>query len=239
MNTRVQRNYRLKRNPVTTKTVLAIVFVSLLTGSAVLGQAPQSNQQLTFEGVTSLSGQAGMGSVEVGFEVQPYHRGHNAADVRPAMTSGMLAPLVPLSPPVTSGQAVVGADPGFIGFPGLDHYDQRFANNGNQFSLEPPDQGLCVGNGFVLEAVNLALAVYSPSGTRLAGPVAFSPFFGLPPVINRTTGARGPFLSDPKCYFDPATQRFFVTLLEISTDPSTGAFTNHSKLHIAVSESSD
>ena len=37
---------------------------------------------------------------------------------------------------------------------GLNHFDTRFSNEGNQFSTEPPDQGLCVGNGFVLETVN-------------------------------------------------------------------------------------
>ena len=236
MNTRVQKNQSLRGD---TKKVFALVFLSLLTGSTLLGQVPQSTQQLTFRGISTLSGPALMSPTEVGLEVQPYHRGHNAADVRPAMTSRL--PLVPLSPPTASGQVVVSPDPGFSGFPGLTHYDQRFANSGNQFSLEPPDQGLCVGNGFVMEAVNLALAVYNPSGTRLSGPMALSPFFGLPPVIDRskTPPVRGPFLSDPRCYFDPDTQRWFVTVLEISTNPATGSFTNHSTLQIAVSQSSN
>ena len=236
MNTGVQKNQSLRGDK---KKVFALLFLSLLTGSTLLGQVPQSNQQLTFRGISTLSGQAGMSPTEVGLEVQPYHRGHNAADVRPAMTRGLS--LVPLSPPITIGQVVVSPDPGFSGFPGLTHYDQRFANSGNQVNLEPPDQGLCVGNGFVMEAVNLALAVYNPSGTRVSGPMALSPFFGLPPVIDRskTPPVRGPFLSDPRCYFDPDTQRWFVTVLEISTNPATGSFTNHSTLQIAVSQSSN
>ncbi len=40
-----------------------------------------------------------------------------------------------------------------LGFGGLTHADSRFANNGNQFSGEPPDQALCVGNGFTFEMV--------------------------------------------------------------------------------------
>ena len=36
-------------------------------------------------------------------------------------------------------------------FEGLNFYQQRYARGGNQFSIEPPDQGLCVGNGFELE----------------------------------------------------------------------------------------
>src|SRR4029450_549102 len=55
------------------------------------------------------------------------------------------------------------------GWEGLDHADQRLAAGGNQFSLEPPDQGLCVGgqspNGAefgpeVVESVNDALTFY-------------------------------------------------------------------------------
>src|SRR6266513_6303255 len=240
MNAWIQRNQHLRRNPITTKKAFVFVFFSLLAGATLPGQQSQPNQELTFRGVATLSGQAGI-ATQVGFEVQPNHPGHNAADVRPAMKSGLALARQSLSVPTSSGQAVVSPDPGFSGFPGLTHYDQRFANSGNQFSLEPPDQGLCVGNGFVMEAVNLALAVYNPSGTRLSGPMALSPFFGLPPVIDRskTPAVRGPFLSDPRCYFDPDTQRWFVTVLEISTNPATGAFTNHSMLQIAVSQSSD
>jgi hypothetical protein len=137
----------------------------------------------------------------------------------------------------------VNPDPGFSGFPGLTHYDQRFAGTGSytntQFSLEPPDQGLCVGNGFVMEAVNVALAVYNPSGTRLSGPTALNQFYGLAPEVVRPSGPFGPFTSDPKCYFDPGTQRWFLTLLEIDTNSANGAFGNHSSVLIAVSHSSD
>ena len=46
------------------------------------------------------------------------------------------------------------------GFEGLNFYQQRYARGGNQFSVEPPDQALCVGNGYVLEAVNDVLNIY-------------------------------------------------------------------------------
>ena len=52
-----------------------------------------------------------------------------------------------------------------LSFEALNFFNQRFANGGNQFSVEPPDQALCVGNGFVVEAVNDVLRVYSASGT--------------------------------------------------------------------------
>src|SRR5262249_17299152 len=59
--------------------------------------------------------------------------------------------------PTPAGNAIAGSNPGFSGFNGVSHRDQRLADGGNQFSLEPPDQGLCVGNGFVLEPINTAL----------------------------------------------------------------------------------
>jgi len=49
------------------------------------------------------------------------------------------------------------------GFEGLNFYQQRYARGGNQFSVEPPDQALCVGNGYVLEAVNDVLNIFNTS----------------------------------------------------------------------------
>ena len=38
------------------------------------------------------------------------------------------------------------SNPSFkFGFEGLNHYQQRYSRGGNQFSVEPPDQALCVG----------------------------------------------------------------------------------------------
>ena len=55
-----------------------------------------------------------------------------------------------------------------LNFSGLNFFNQRFdADGGNQLSVEPPDQGLCVGNGLLIEAVNAMLAIYNAStGTR-------------------------------------------------------------------------
>src|SRR5579859_2622227 len=55
----------------------------------------------------------------------------------------------------TNSSTKAKSNPQFnTGFEGLNFYQQRYARGGNQFSLEPPDQGLCVGNGYVFEAVN-------------------------------------------------------------------------------------
>ena len=54
-------------------------------------------------------------------------------------------------------------------FDGLNHYEQRTADNGNQFSLEPPDQALCVGKGYVVEGVNDAFRVVHHRRATRAG----------------------------------------------------------------------
>ena len=87
--------------------------------------------------------------------------------------------------------AVVGAT-GARSFSGIDHHEQRLeVAGGNQWSLEPPDQGLCVGNGYVFEAVNNAVAVYNSSGTRLIHD-SLNHFFRYPVEIDRTTGRGRP-----------------------------------------------
>jgi len=77
---------------------------------------------------------------------------------------------------------VIDSSSSTFGFDGLTHADQRTAGTGvytnTQYSLEPPDQGLCVGGGFVVEAINNAISVYDTSGNLLSGPEAFSQFWG-------------------------------------------------------------
>ena len=143
-----------------------------------------------------------------------------------------------------------------VGFEGLNMYQQRYARGGNQFSLEPPDQGLCVGNGYTVEATNDVFNVFNASGQSVlpdntaANIVAGHPrnvnhavdlnsFYGYAPAINRSTGVHGPSITDPSCLYDAATQRFFLVVLTLETDPSTGAYTTDNHLDLAVSQSSN
>jgi hypothetical protein len=121
-------------------------------------------------------------------------------------------------------------------FRALNHRDQRLANGGNQFSVEPPDQALCVGNGYVVEAVNSVLRVFDMNGTPLTGAQALNPFFGYPAAIDRTTGAIGADVIDPICHYDPDNNRFVVaiTTLQVAADGS-GDFTGKNTIDVAVS----
>jgi hypothetical protein len=145
-----------------------------------------------------------------------------------------------------------------FGFQGLNHYQQRFARGGNQFSVEPPDQGMCVGNGYVVEAVNDVLNVYSAATGASSLPdntatnivsgfprnvnhaVDLNSFYGYAPAIDRAHGnVRGPFVTDPSCLYDAQTQRFFVVVLTLEVVPTSGAFTTVNHLDIAVSQTSN
>ena len=143
-----------------------------------------------------------------------------------------------LALPSPNGTALSMSAGGARTFPGLTHADQRLAGTGayvnTQFSLEPPDQGLCVGNGLVLETINDAFAVYSKAGAQLTATTALNQFFNRSPAINRVTGVRGDFLSDPKCYFDPVGGRWIQTILEVDA-PGFADGKNRTHLLLAVS----
>jgi hypothetical protein len=146
----------------------------------------------------------------------------------------------PLRAPRVQGSNIAGSNPGlFTSFLGLNHRDQRLANGGNQFSVEPPDQGLCVGNGYILETVNDVLRVYDTAGNPLTGVIDQNTFYGYPAQFNRTTGEIGPFMADPSCYFDPDTRRWFHVILTLEVDPVTGEFTGPNHIDIAVSRTAD
>jgi hypothetical protein len=145
-------------------------------------------------------------------------------DAHMTRTSGTKSPArVPASHvPAPSASPIVNGS-NFTGFNGLTHLDQRLASGGNQFSSEPPDQGLAVGSGYVVEAVNNALSVYSTAGAPIGVPIALNEFFGLPFAIVRSDPpVYGPYVTDPRLYFDAPTGRFFLTVTAIAVDSSTG-----------------
>ena len=87
---------------------------------------------------------------------------------------------------------------GEIGFSALGGVQQAATAGG--VDLEPPDQGLCAGGGYVMEFINNALAIYNKSGAQLMGAVGSATAF-LQPTTD--------FFSDPRCYYDAPTERWF------------------------------
>jgi len=142
--------------------------------------------------------------------------------------------------PTTS--ATIAATPGVdTTFPGLNHRDQRTANSGNQFSLEPPDQGLCVGNGYVLETINDVMRVTDANGTA-SQTQDLNTFYGYPAAIVRATPGHpavfGEFITDPSCYYDSDSGTWFHVVLTLDVDATTGDFTGTTHLDLAVRHAS-
>jgi hypothetical protein len=96
-------------------------------------------------------------------------------------------------------------------FNGTSSRDSQFTNYNLEF--EPPDQGLCEGNGFVLEPVNSAYRIFQTNGKTIRGPFNVNDLYNV--------GGKE-FTSDPRCWYDPATTTWFSTILFINDTGTVG-----------------
>jgi hypothetical protein len=155
-----------------------------------------------------------------------------AADRANRLRSAAVSIAAPVQiPNIPQGLHLAEGQSAARGFAGISNFSQSAVNSG--FSVEPPDQGLAVGNGFVLEAVNSALAVYSDEGQLLSGVAPINQFFGQLPESD----PKALNVSDPRCLYDQATNRWFVTTIGYTLD-NNGNITS-SQLLIAVSATSN
>ncbi len=93
----------------------------------------------------------------------------------------------------------------------------------------PPDPIIAAGDGYELQAVNLALVVYNSSGAQEYY-ATFQDFFGSLTI--------GLHLSDPKVLYDQYSNRWVILLLAYH-DPQPGSGTYISDYLIGISETSD
>src|ERR1051326_4708380 len=187
------------------------LLLNLLLGAAVVvassGSVPAA-ASTSSSGQTRMISASGTGSFTAGspdtttgvsaFET-PGVGGDGGTVARSHSGSGDSLPVGAISQP----KPITTSAPDLVsGFDGLNHFQQRFGSgHGNQFSLEPPDQGLCVGTDGsghtrVLETVNDVMRVYDTSGNALTAPTALSDFLGYAPAIVRSTLTFGPFVTD-------------------------------------------
>jgi hypothetical protein len=149
-------------------------------------------------------------------------------------------PPKPLPTPKVRSADLAGANPELgLSVTGLTSLDQRLANGGNQFSVEPPDQALCVANGKVLESVNTVIRVRDTAGVPLTGVVDMNTFYGYPAQFVRPAGPFGPFITDPVCLYVPEIDRFVHVVLTLDQDPVTGDFLGSNHLDVAISDTGD
>jgi hypothetical protein len=136
---------------------------------------------------------------------------------RVVATSAANAAVPPLATPVAGGISAT-----LHNFNGTSSRDSEVTNFDARF--EPPDQGLCEGNGFVLEAVNSAFTIFTTSGAVVRGP------FNVNDLFNEGSEE---FTSDPRCYFDASTHTWFAIILFINATNTEG------RIDIAVNSSGD
>jgi hypothetical protein len=219
----------------------AVLLVFVTSGAA---QSPQSStSKLSFVRTARITGGEMAGVSGTDLEVT---EGPNVDSnfPKPQLSGTVSFARVPADHvPIAAGNQIVSGS--FSSFLGLTHRDQRLSGTGiytnTQFNVEPPDQGLAVGNGFVVEPVNDVIAVYSATdGSLISGPEPLNQFFGLKPAIVRSTPlVFGQDVSDPRVYFDSDTGHFFLSALEIDRDPNTSALGPNANTIIAVSRTND
>jgi hypothetical protein len=143
-------------------------------------------------------------------------------------------PRPPIEPKATVNPPTVSCQPqgpgcdfissnagGAAGVKGLNAVDSASqSTNTLGFDLEPPDQGLCAGNGFVVEANNLGeIQVFD---TALNKASAVIPLDTVMDLTNRGWSSGG----DPSCVFDHDNggHWFFTEIVSSTSEASGGAF---------------
>jgi hypothetical protein len=110
---------------------------------------------------------------------------------------------------------------GSVGVKGLNAVDSGTLPTNPLGDIEPADQGLCAGNGFVVEANNIGeVLVFNQSLHRLSSPIPLDTLMGL-------TGRGWSSGGDPSCLFDYANggHWFFTEIASSNTEASGGPFT--------------
>ena len=83
---------------------------------------------------------------------------------------------------------------------------------------QPPDMALATSSTLVLQGVNTSFAFYDTHGNLVAGPINSVDFFGVPPLPNNCD-PNGPFMSDPRAFYDINTGLFWAAMLQVEGSP--------------------
>jgi hypothetical protein len=125
---------------------------------------------------------------------------------------------VPLGPGCDNISTSAG---GAAGVKGLKAVDSAEHTTNTFKDIEPPDQGLCAGNGSVVETNNIGeILVFNTALRRTSAPISFDTIMGL-------TGLNWSSGGDVSCLYDPANggHWFFTEIVSASPESQGGAFT--------------
>ncbi|MBV9204523.1 MAG: hypothetical protein JO037_03755 [Actinobacteria bacterium] len=104
---------------------------------------------------------------------------------------------------------------------GLNAVDSAAHTTNPNNNVEPPDQGLCAGNGFVVETNNIGeILIFNTALQRQSAPISLDTVMGL-------TGLNWSSGGDPSCLYDPANggHWFYTEIVSASPESKGGAFT--------------
>ncbi len=110
---------------------------------------------------------------------------------------------------------------GATGVKGLNAVDSARHTTNIFKDVEPPDQGLCAGNGSVVETNNIGeMLVFNTALKRQSAPISLDTVMGL---TKRGWSSGG----DPSCLYDPANggHWFFTEIVSANPESAGGAFT--------------
>ena len=139
----------------------------------------------------------------------------------PHKTSGGTTSRVVAAPRVPSSRLAGAAATVLKKFDGINGVQ----NDTTAFPLEPPDEGLGAGNGYVANFVNVTGAFYNQAGKMLGKPFYLNTFFKEDPATNT---------SDPRVFYDSDAKRWYATMVEYQFNSS---FTKITESHVDLATS--
>ena len=131
------------------------------------------------------------------------------------------SPGIAIKYPLVPSMSIVGKPAQVLAMQGLNANDQDTFGG---YQLEPPDTEIAAGAGQIVQVVNNIIGIYDQGGHAITAPVSMENFFGDDVS----------FLSDPKAYWDPDTNHWFVT--ELMYDFNNFAYAG---IYIAVSQTNN
>jgi len=140
---------------------------------------------------------------------------------RPESAAVSVPPVVSCEPLRAGCDTIDSSSGGAMGVKGLDAVDSASQSTNVQgFDIEPPDQGLCAGNQYVVEANNLGeVLIFDTDLQRASAPIPLDTIMGL---TTRGWSSGG----DPSCVYDHDNggHWFFTEFVSSTSEAEGGTF---------------
>ncbi|MGH2885961.1 MAG: hypothetical protein ACRDPA_25250, partial [Solirubrobacteraceae bacterium] len=155
------------------------------------------------------------GLIAQGYVKQSRIRAHAAPFQTPTI------PTVRCQPLALGCDTISNSAAGAVGAKGLNAVDSAEHTTNESSDVEPPDQGLCAGNGSVVETNNIGeILVFNTALARTSAQISMDSIMGL---TSRAWSSGG----DPSCEYDPSNggHWFYTEIVSASPESTGGAFT--------------